>query len=96
MIHAVKYSEQPSYKCLLSAVKFLHFLQKSSYTILEVIDLDYAGFYEFPFPSVLSDHDREVKNFFFSLSDDMQLKLLNGSRSYESFHDRVTQYMSKQ
>jgi len=58
--------------------------------------LDYTGFYEFPFPSVLSDQDRKVKDFFLSLSDDMQLKLLNGSSSYENFHNRVTDYMKKQ
>jgi hypothetical protein len=61
-----------------------------------VIGLDYTGYYEFPFPSNLPEQDRKVKDFFFSLSDDLQLKLLNGSTSYEHFHDRVAEYMGKQ
>jgi hypothetical protein len=59
-----------------------------------VIALDYTGFYEFPFPSDLSDDDTQAKNFFFALSDDEQLELLNDSGSYENFHARVTQRMN--
>jgi len=56
--------------------------------------LDYTGFYEFPFPSDLSDDDTQVKKFFLALSDEEQLKLLNDSGSYENFHIRVTQRMN--
>ena len=55
--------------------------------------MDYTGFYEFPFPSSLSEDDKKIKSFFFSLSDDTQLSLLNGSHSYEEFHNRVAQQM---
>ncbi|MBW7573301.1 hypothetical protein [Caproiciproducens faecalis] len=58
--------------------------------------MDYTGFYEFPFPSNLPERDRKVRDYFFSLSDDMQLKLLNGSSSYENFHERITEYMKNQ
>lgn len=55
--------------------------------------MDYTGFYEFPFPSVLNEKDTEAKNCFLSLSDEEQLKLLNGSKSYEEFHTRILQHM---
>ncbi|HEX2985355.1 MAG TPA: hypothetical protein VHO71_00910 [Caproiciproducens sp.] len=55
--------------------------------------MDYSGFHDFPFPSNLSEEDRRLKNYFFTLSDDDQLKLLNGSRSYEEFHNRVEHRM---
>ena len=54
--------------------------------------MDYTGYYEFPFPS--SENDPVVKNFFFSLSDDEQLQLLNGSSSYQNFRDRILQHMA--
>jgi len=60
-----------------------------------VIALDYTGFYEFPFPSILSDDDNKMKNFFLALSDEEQLKLLNGSHSYEEFHDRIKQHVKQ-
>jgi hypothetical protein len=63
--------------------------------MIEVIAMDYSGFYEFPFPSVLSDDGIQTKNFFFALSDDEQLKLLNGSKSYENFQSRVIQRMKE-
>ncbi len=56
--------------------------------------MDYSGFYEFPFPSVLNEKDTEAKNRFLSLSDEEQLKLLNGSKSYEEFHNRIMQHMN--
>ncbi len=58
--------------------------------------MDYAGFYEFPFPSVLSPNDTRLKEFFSALPDDEQLKLLNGSHSYEEFNNRIVQYMRKE
>ena len=58
--------------------------------------MDYTGFREFPFPSTLSDSDIRVKSFFLKLPDDEQLKLLNGSGSYEVFHDRVVHRMKQE
>lgn len=55
--------------------------------------MDYTGFYEFPFPSVLSEEGAQVKKYFLSLKDEEQMKLLNGSLSYESFYDRVVRQM---
>ncbi|WP_156900511.1 hypothetical protein [Anaerovorax odorimutans] len=57
--------------------------------------MDYTGFKDFPFPKKLSKSDEKIKNFFFSLSDDEQLKLLNGSKSYEMFHERISKFMTK-
>lgn len=57
--------------------------------------MDYSGFYEFPFPSNVSGEGIEVKKYFLALSDDDQLNLLNGSKSYEEFHDRVVNRMKK-
>jgi len=61
-----------------------------------VIVLDYTGFYEFPFPSELSDEDAKLKNLFLALTDDEQLKLLSGSHSYEEFHKRISQRIKKE
>lgn len=55
--------------------------------------MDYSRFYEFPFPSDLSEGDRRLKNFFMSLSDEDQLSLLNGCTSYEDFHRKVSEEM---
>lgn len=55
--------------------------------------MDYTGFDEFPFPASLAEKDVPVKRFFLSLSDDEQLKLLNGSLSYRQFFERVVQRM---
>lgn len=57
--------------------------------------MDYTGFYEFPFPSTLSEEDSKAKAFFLSLPDEEQLYLLNGSHSYEEFHSRVMQHIKK-
>lgn len=57
--------------------------------------MDYSGFTEFPFPSNLSSEGLEAKKYFLALSDDEQLNLLNGSKSYEEFHDRVVNCMNK-
>ena len=51
--------------------------------------VDYSGFKEFPFPSVLDSEGEKVKNYFLSLPDGMQLKLLNGCKSYADFYSRV-------
>lgn len=55
--------------------------------------MDYTGYTEFPFPSLLSEEDEKAKQFFFTLSDEEQLKLLNGSGSYETFCSRVVSRM---
>lgn len=57
--------------------------------------MNYTGFKDFPFPSNLSKDDESLKDFFLSLSDEEQLKLLNGSLSYEMFHQRVTDRMDR-
>lgn len=57
--------------------------------------MDYTGFHEFPFPSNLSGEDIELKNYFMALPDEDQLNLLNGSKSYQEFHDRVANCMKK-
>ncbi|HHV31130.1 hypothetical protein [Caproiciproducens sp. LBM24188] len=49
--------------------------------------MDYTGYYEFPFPS--SEDNVEMKKFFYSLPDEEQLRLLNGSPSYQSFRERL-------
>lgn len=55
--------------------------------------MDYSKFSEFPFPSVLSEQEKEAKKYFFALSDHEQLGLLNGSGSYGEFLTRVTKRM---
>lgn len=57
--------------------------------------MDFSGFYEFPFPAALSATDEKVRDFFFALPEEKQLKLLNGCDSYETFHDRVEDQMKK-
>ncbi|MCI1956605.1 MAG: hypothetical protein LKJ21_09570 [Oscillospiraceae bacterium] len=57
--------------------------------------MDYSGFHEFPFPSVLNDEGEEAKAYFLSLPDEDQLHLLNGCRSYEEFYRRVLGRMEK-
>lgn len=54
--------------------------------------MDYSGFKDFPFPQNLSSEDEELKKYFLSLSDGEQLKLLNGSGSYDAFHERAAHY----
>lgn len=56
-------------------------------------ELDYSKFSEFPFPSVLSEQEKEAKKYFFSLPDGEQLALLNGSGSYGEFLTRVKKRM---
>lgn len=56
--------------------------------------MDYSGYTEFPFPSNLSAGEKTLKKYFLSLADGEQLKLLNGSRSYEEFRGRVERRMS--
>ena len=51
--------------------------------------MDDSGYREFPFPSRLTPEERALHDYFLSLPDEDQLRLLNGSRSYAEFHDRV-------
>ncbi len=51
--------------------------------------MDYTGYHEFPFPSRLTPEDQALRRYFLSLPDEDQLRLLNGSRSYAEFHERV-------
>lgn len=55
--------------------------------------MDYSGFQDFPFPTLLSDEDAKTKAYFFTLSDEEQLALLNGSTSYDAFLERVQHHM---
>ncbi|HEX3018242.1 MAG TPA: hypothetical protein VHP31_10390 [Caproicibacter sp.] len=57
--------------------------------------MDYSGYKEFPFPSSLTNEGNNVRNFFLSLPDEEQLKLLNGSCSYDSFYLRVRNRMAE-
>lgn len=57
--------------------------------------MDYSGFRDFPFPSNLKAEDVKLRNFFMALSDSEQMRLLNASRSYEEFHERVVQQFQK-
>ena len=61
-----------------------------------VVFLDYSGYPEFPFPSLLSEDDQRVRDFFLNLKDDEQLALLNSSDSYHTFYDRVVGRMNRQ
>jgi hypothetical protein len=51
--------------------------------------MDFSGYKEFPFPSNLNGDGIRAKEYFYSLSDGEQLKLLNGSKSYDEFQNRV-------
>lgn len=55
--------------------------------------MDYSGYHEFPFPSKLSENEEKLKTYFMSLPDAEQLRLLNGSHSYEDFRGRVQKSM---
>ncbi|MCI1965715.1 MAG: hypothetical protein LKJ17_06250 [Oscillospiraceae bacterium] len=55
--------------------------------------MDYSEYDEFPFPSGLSESEERLKAYFMSLPDEQQLRLLNGSRSYEEFCGRVKKSM---
>ncbi len=55
--------------------------------------MDFSGYKEFPFPSDLTGDAIPAKEHFFSLSDDEQLKLLNGCKSFEEFKNRVLSSM---
>lgn len=54
--------------------------------------MNYVGYTEFPFPSLISPEEQKLKDFFFTLSDEEQLTLLNKSVSYETFRHRVFLY----
>lgn len=68
------------------------FIPKAVHTNVEVISLDYLGFYEFPFPTDLSKEEEALRSYFLSLSDEEQLKLLNASSSYKIFCGCVENY----
>lgn len=51
--------------------------------------MNYSEYFDFPFPTILSPQEAKLKQFFTSLPDQEQLKLLNGSKSYEKFCERV-------
>ncbi len=57
--------------------------------------MDYSGYSEFPFPSSLSEEERKIRDFFLNLDDGEQLKLLNKSSSYSSFHEIVVSRMNE-
>lgn len=48
--------------------------------------MDYSGFTDFPFPAGAAELEQQ---YFLSLSDEEQLRMLNGCESYEEFLDRV-------
>ena len=60
----------------------------------EVMTMDYSAYHEFPFPSDLDAEDARLKDFFLALPDGEQLRLLNGSRSYGEFRERVAKRRS--
>lgn len=51
--------------------------------------MNYNDYNEFPFPTRLDKSEQELKEFFMSLEDTEQLKLLTGSKSYTMFCDRL-------
>lgn len=65
----------------------------SCYNRIEVNNMNYKGFNEFSAPSTLPKEEDQVKDFFFSLSDEEQLKMLKDSSFYELFLERVSQHM---
>ena len=56
--------------------------------------MDYSAYDEFPFPSECSGEEALLKDFFLALPDGEQLRLLNGSRSYGEFRERVAKRKS--
>lgn len=61
----------------------------------EVKAMDYSGYDEFPFPSNLSLEEEKAKEHFLSLSDEDQLRMLNGCRSYEEFRTKAIKSMAQ-
>ncbi|MEG2876322.1 MAG: hypothetical protein RR895_08705, partial [Hydrogenoanaerobacterium sp.] len=57
--------------------------------------MDYAGFVNFPFPNGFGGGDGGAEKFFYSLSDEAQLKLLGGCESFDCFYARVLKEMQK-
>ncbi|MEG0304886.1 MAG: hypothetical protein RR764_11030 [Oscillospiraceae bacterium] len=55
--------------------------------------MDYSGFYNFPFPSELTQDEQKRKNRFFALPDAEQLQLLSGCHSYSEFKERLSENM---
>jgi hypothetical protein len=55
--------------------------------------VDYSGYREFPFPSGLDGEGQKAEDYFMSLPDGMQLKLLDGCKSYDEFYSRVLNKM---
>ncbi len=57
------------------------------------MDMNYSGYFEFPFPSRLSGEEERAKHYFMVLPDSDQLSLLNGCKSYDEFRLRIFQRM---
>ncbi len=55
--------------------------------------MDYSGFHDFPFPADLNGEEQKARDYFFSLPDSEQLRMLHGCLSYENFLDRVARRM---
>ncbi|MCI8623905.1 MAG: hypothetical protein HFG26_09620 [Provencibacterium sp.] len=51
--------------------------------------MDFSAYSGFPFPSNLPPEDQPLERYFSTLSDEEQLRLLNASKSYPEFRDRV-------
>ena len=51
--------------------------------------MDFSAYTEFPFPSSLPEGDRPLKQYFLSLPDEEQLRLLGACGSYPEFRSRV-------
>lgn len=56
--------------------------------------MDFTGYYEFPFPTVLSEHEEKLRDYFFALSDSEQYEILSHSKSYSSMCEQIEQEMS--
>lgn len=51
--------------------------------------MDFSAYSEFPFPSSLSREEQPLKQYFYALPDEEQLRLLGACSSYAEFRDRV-------
>lgn len=57
--------------------------------------MDFSAYSEFPFPSSLPKEDQPLKQYFYSLADEEQLRLLGACSCYKEFRGRVAaQYQS--
>lgn len=51
--------------------------------------MDFSGFTNFPFPAALAIEDAPVRDYFYTLEDEVQLELLNQCHSYDEFKESV-------